>query len=159
MAESETTSDFLERWLDELPDDEIKREIDDLQTKLNELNAQISTRREALALKERYRELHRPRLGPTVGPRVARPGSIPETILTIMESEPQVQMWSIGDLHASMVIHNWMANDDQTVRSLGAALSRMVANGDLVRVGRGLYKRPAQSAGELFTPIEGGEPG
>jgi hypothetical protein len=165
----------IKRWLDELPDEEIEREMAELNEEIQTLSARINTLRGALELKQRFRNLYEfhPDSGRiviaadpptvTIGPGAEgepRPSSISKSVLLLMESNPEKREWSVKDLQGGLVKRGWLDDTTQAFRSLGAALSRMTADGEIRRASRGLYASVSHGAASpSLLDSEGGEPG
>jgi hypothetical protein len=165
-------TDFITRWLNDLPEAEIEREIHDLSDQINELAARLNTLREAIELKRRFEMYMAPQIkqddaggagdDEQPAPRESsadKPGSIREGVLAVMESNPARAEWSLPAIYKSLVEREWLEDSNQAMRSLGAALSRMTTEGEIARVRRGVYKRAAKSAALQELLELGGESG
>jgi len=160
-------TDFsIKNWLEELPDEQIEGEIAALDEQIQTLAARINTLRGALELKQRFRNLYgsEPPVSRTTAkseevpaievpfiPSVTkvhapelRPSSIGKSVLLVMESSPEKREWAVGDIYSALVDRGWLEDSNQSLRSLGAALSRMKSEGEIRRLSRGLYA-PASS--------------
>lgn len=164
---------FIKRWLDQLPEERIEQHIQELDKRLSALSAEIATWREALQLKRRFQDLYIPQIAPDQRVHVAehgivterasvkkheeRPASIKESVLRVMEEDPAKEEWTVDDLFNALVGRRWLETTNQALRSLGAALSRMTAEGSIKRVRRGVYKRATAlaSAPQSLTELGG----
>jgi hypothetical protein len=160
-------TDFsIQRWLEELPDEEIEREMSELNEQIQALSARHHALREALELKQRFRQFYGgtpssvtevssaendgvvgvpfiPSVTKVHAPEL-RPSSIGKSVLLVMESSPEKREWTVGDIYSALVDRGWIEDSKQSLRSLGAALSRMKSDGEVRRMSRGLYA-PASS--------------
>lgn len=125
----------LQRWLEELPDDEIEREMNLLHEQIQTLTARYSTLQEARSLKQRF-QCPRPSAEPS-----PRPSSISKGVLLVMASGEKSE-WSVGDIYQALVNHGWIEYSNRSLRSLGAVLSRMYSDGEIRRIARGRYAQP-----------------
>jgi hypothetical protein len=157
-------TDFsIQSWLEELPDEEIEREMNELQEQIQALSARHNTLREARDLKQRFRQFYgggtptniteissaendaaaeMPFISSVTkvyGPGAPRPSSISKSVLLVMESNPEKREWTVGDIYSALVDRGWLEDSKQSERSLGAALSRMKSEGEIDRPSRGLY--------------------
>ena len=150
----------LERWLDELPEEEIQREMDEWEARMHEANAEYAKRREILDLKRRWRERYGVPSIPPPGPPCmtwveplgaprcflsARRASA-QSVLQVLAAEPSDRTWSTPQIRDALVGRGWMEDDDKSMRSLQSALSRMKAEGRIIRVRHGVYKSAAVAA-------------
>ena len=174
MNETQHTEFSMQRWLEELPDEQIEREMKELNEQIQVLAARANTLREALELKQRFRNLYADRAavvgrttvtisdrglntdgdtitsGTTVsGQDVPRPSSIGKAVLLLMELKPEKREWTVNDFYSGLVEREWLDDSKQALRSLGAALSRMTSDGELRRLSRGRY---AGAASETASP-------
>jgi hypothetical protein len=62
-----------------------------------------------------------------------------ELIVEILEDTGK--NWSIEDLHGEMTRRGWRTAAENRMNAIRAALQRLAADGDIVRVGRGVYHR------------------
>lgn len=158
----------IEEWLDALPEDEIQRELDEYQAQLEIIAREVNKRRELLDMKRRWRDFYgvgRPEPQPpdtAQGPSVTlfpeRPSSIRGSVLEVIASDASRERWSAQLLKAKLVERGWMEDTTKAMRSLLSALSRMTADGELVRVGHGIYRSVAQDAAAQAFSGQGEEP-
>lgn len=173
----------IQRWLEELPDDEIEREMKVLEEQIQALSARHNTLREARDLKQRFRQFYgggTPTSVTTVSsaendaagtmpfiasktkvfaPGPPRPSSISKSVRLVLESSKDRE-WAVADIYSALVERGWLEDSKQSERSLGAALSRMTSDGEIRRVSRGLYAAaPAETVSQSLLDSEGGESG
>jgi hypothetical protein len=143
------TDPSIEAWLDSLPEEVIQREMDEWEARMRQANIEYSKRREILELKRRWRESYgvsfeergsEDKPESTLFPE--RPSSIRESVLQVMVIDP-LRIWNTRELTDALVERGWMENDEKSVRSLQSALSRMQAEGLIIRVRHGHYKSVA----------------
>lgn len=146
MTENHSSStDFIATWLDQLPEEEIQREIDALGQQISDLSLRLNTLREAVDMKRRFQQFvagRRPLAGDgrdSAPPAPGRPTSIREAVLLLMAHEPGV-LWPVTTLQSELIGRGWLKDSPQALRSLGAALSRMTSDGEIARVERGVYR-------------------
>jgi hypothetical protein len=161
MDSTRPTDFSIQQWLEELPDAEIEREIAALDEQIQALAARMNTFRGALELKQRFRNLYgetptnRTEIssaendavvempfipsGTKVHAPELRPSSISKSVLLVMQSSPEKREWTVGDIYSALVDRGWLEDSKQSLRSMGAALSRMKSEGEIRRLGRGLY--------------------
>jgi hypothetical protein len=178
-------ADFsIQRWLEELPDEEIEREMKELNDQIQALAARHNTLREALELKQRFRNLYNRDIptsrtdviltdrgvsaeGDTIssvtkvsGEETPRPSSISKSVLLLMESNPEKREWAVRDIYSGLVERGWLEDSNQAERSLLAALSRMAKEGEIRRASRGLYAQISPTAASpSLLDSEGGASG
>lgn len=173
----------IQRWLEDLPDEEIQREMDELNEQIRALSNRHNALREALDLKQRFRQFYGggtpttteispaaengaavempfiPSVTKVHAPEL-RPSSISKSVLLLMESVPDKREWSVSDLSDALVERGWLDRGTAAQRSLGAALSRMTTDGEIRRVSRGRYAPTApEPASPSLLDSEGGESG
>ena len=168
--------DYIREWLDQLPEEQIEQEIVELEAQISALSAEINTRREALGLKRRFNDLYRPQIERevvdtgaqgyvhvsdhiVVTKHAARPASIRESVLRVMAETSAKDEWPVGDLYNALAERGWLEPSTQALRSLGAALSRMTAEGEIERARRGVYKRAVPETASQSLLDLGGDPG
>lgn len=164
MVDAKSDIGFLSEWLDQLPEQQIETRIAELEKKNAAILAELSSLREALALKQRFRDMYRPHIDSgeqrvVPGFTGRPPSSIRESVLRAMAETPQKQAWSVADIHNALVERNWSDLSSQAQRSLSASLSRMTADGEIKRIGRGLYQLAAPKGGGFLTDEVEGDPG
>jgi hypothetical protein len=158
------TTEVIERWLNDLPAEQLQQEIDGLELQIQQLAFQVNARRDILQLRERFRNFyaHRipdattttvredtapPQPAPGTGSEqllTTKPRTLAAGVLSLMD-ESVAHEWTTGDIYGTMVAYGWIEDSEPSQRSLGAALSRMAAANDIVRIRRGVYA-PARLA-------------
>ena len=166
----------IEQWLDQLPEEEIQRELNELQEQMTHLTQEIAKRREVLELKQRWRDWYQVSFSqgsPTAtvegltegGPAEFVPavvilpptGGIRERVLRVMDRRPDKEEWAVPELREALIANGWMADDDKALRSLVSALSRMTKEGRLERVRHGHYRSAVQSGMTALQSLLGDE--
>jgi hypothetical protein len=141
--------DYVKDWLDQLPEEQIERQLQELSQEQSILSAKIGALREALELKKRFREWYGPAISIADADHVTgieaalvtkQAPTIREAVLAVM-ADPAHEEWPVPDLYGAIVANGWLEDSTQALRSLGAALSRMTAEGEIRRVRRGVYTR------------------
>ena len=154
-------TDFsIKRWLEQLPDEEIEREMNELEEQIQALHNRHSALREARDLKQRFKDFYSHSVAQPIGTEAKgedaavpgtfipsttkvyapelRPSSISKAVLLLMESGDKPE-WTVGEISDGLIERGWLNRSTQAQRSLGAALSRMTTDGEIRRVSRGRY--------------------
>ncbi len=166
----------LEKWLDELPEEELQREMDEWEIVMRQANIEYAKRREVLELKRRWREQYGS--PSTAHAQTAtektpeqessskqtlfpdRPANLRAAVLEVVNDGPPSQEWTTTDIRDGLVERGWMENSEKSVRTLQSALSRMQAEGRIVRVRHGVYQSAALAAASALAAANGvAEPG
>ena len=149
----------FEAWLSELPLEEVEADLRRLEGERANLDLEIETRKQAIALARAVGappQIQRPEATETGVPQgVARP--MPSVaILEVVGTEP-TRAWGFGDLMDALVRHGWADDTLSEHKRIQVAASRLVAKGQLVRLGSGLYQAPSPDPlGRPWGPVPTG---
>ena len=136
--------DTFESWLGQLPQEEIEADLRRLEGERAELEAEIETRRLALALVNRR---HPPS---DVTPPTEAEQSVPPhpdrpmpsvAVVELVANEPS-RNWGFGEVMQELIRRGWATDSLSERRRIQAAISRLLAKGQLVRLESGSYQVP-----------------
>lgn len=167
----------IDRWIEAseaLDEDEIVRELEELQDEARRLAIEIQKREDALEVKRRWARpgesgegagaglrhttprTHNPFVTPQTprlpldgnGSAAAAPKSRREAVLALLGENPD-HAWKLAEIRAAMVERGWLAPDDSVAHSLGVVVSKMARSGEIARPQTGYYQlRPDNGSAE-----------
>lgn len=153
---------WVERWLQALPVEDVHREVEQLEARIAELQAEIDKRRDLLAMRERWLEggaavaqapEPSPEPAPAEAPAPDPPAVTPErptradALLRLLAEDPD-RTWKLSDLRVELVARGWLEDTREASASLQVTASKLTRAGRITRPGAGRYRaaEPGEAA-------------
>jgi hypothetical protein len=149
---------WVERWLQTLPVEDVHREVEQLEARIAELQAEIDKRRELLAMRERWldgdaSEAEAPEPAPEEAPAPDRPAvsadrpTRADALLRLLAEDPD-RTWKLSDLRVELVARGWLEDTREASASLQVTASKLTRAGRIARPGAGRYRaaEPGEAA-------------
>jgi hypothetical protein len=149
---------WVERWLEALPVEDVHREVEQLQGRIAELQAEIEKRRDLLAMRERWLDggvakAEAPEVSPEPAPVEDPPAVTPErptradALLRLLAEDPD-RTWKLSDLRVELVARGWLEDTREASASLQVTASKLTRAGRIERPGAGRYRaaEPGEAA-------------
>lgn len=136
----------IEKWLKALPVKSIEKELDELRRERQDIDQKIEVREQALAMKRSFSEgsgeasakrEHGPLTSPSIR-AINPPFRGREAIRKVLAATPEKETWTIAEMLRAILDRGWPTN----THAVQVNLSRMYRDGELSRVGVGLYCQP-----------------
>jgi hypothetical protein len=135
----------LEKWVKAIPETTILGELDELRQERQDIDQKIEVREQALEMKRSFASESGgddvPEAGQPSAPlvrAVSPPFRGREAIRKVLNATQEKDTWTIPEMLDAILKRGWTAN----THAVQVNLSRMYRDGELSKVGTGIYCRP-----------------
>jgi hypothetical protein len=151
---------WVERWLQTLPVEDVRREVAQLEARIAELQAEIDKRRELLAMRQRWldggaSQAEAPESvtedpeSATEAPESATPErpTRADALLRLL-AEDRERTWKLSHLRTELVARGWLEDTREASASLQVTASKLTRAGRIARPKAGRYRaaEPGEAA-------------